>query len=182
MESDYSLLEAARRMDQETLIAIFDRYATALYNYAMRMCGNPVEADQAVGDVFAKFLEQLAPGKGPDTNLRAYLYKMIYHHMLDDSRLFQREAPLEVADFKPGDNEAHSLDSNLENKALMDVLIVAIKNRLTVDQRHVIVLRFTEGFNLLETAQIVGKRVGTVRVTQSRAIAKLRMVLSKVSE
>ena len=71
MDIEISVLNAAGRMDQEALGAIFDRYAGALYNYAVRICGDPVRADQAVGDVFTKFLEKLALGKGPRTNLRS---------------------------------------------------------------------------------------------------------------
>ena len=65
MESDLSLLNAARRMDQEAILKIFDLYAAPLYRYAVRLCGDLVMADHVVGDVFAKLLEQLASGNGP---------------------------------------------------------------------------------------------------------------------
>ena len=69
------------------------------------------------------------------------------------------------------------MDSNLENKLLMDALSLDSKGQLTANQHHAIVLRFAEGFSLLETARIVGKAAGSVKMTQSRAIAKLRKVL-----
>lgn len=183
METDLSLLETARRMDQKALATIFDRYAAALYSYALRMCGDPLKADNTVGDVFTKFLEQLADGKGPRTNLRSYLYTMTYHHIIDGSRLSQREAALELADFEliKGDGH-HPMDSSLENKTLLETLILAIKDQLTTSQRHVVILRFVEEFSLLETAQIVGKEVNSVKAIQYRAIVKLRKVLDhKVS-
>ena len=71
MESDLSLLDAAKNMNQEALIKIFDLYSSALYNYALRICNDPLEADQVVGDVFAKLLDQLSAGHGPSTNLRS---------------------------------------------------------------------------------------------------------------
>ena len=175
---DFSLMEDARTMDREALIAIFDRFAVPLYNFAMRLCGDPIKADQAVGDVFTKFLEQLAAGKGPRTNLRSYLYEMMRNLLVDGFRRSRREVPLELTESElERENVQRSMDSNLENKLVMDALILAIKGELTADQRHVIVLRFAEGFSLLETAQIVGKAAGTVKVTQNRAIAKLRKVL-----
>ena len=65
---------------------------------------------------------------------------------------------------------------------LLDTLVMAIRNDLTEDQRHVIVLRFLEGFSLRETADIIGKQVYNVKVIQNRGIAKLRKVLGyKVS-
>jgi RNA polymerase sigma-70 factor (ECF subfamily) len=59
----------------------------------------------------------------------------------------------------------------------LDTLIMAIRNDLTEDQRHVIILRFLEGFSLLETAEIIGKKVQNVKVIQSRGIEKLRKIL-----
>ena len=179
MKTDQPLLNAVRKMDHQALVAVFDRYAPELYNYALGMCGDPLEADQAVGDVFTKFLEQLAAGKGPHTNLRSYLYTMTTHVILDNWRLSRRNAPLELAEFERmiGD-ENHSMDERLENKILYEALILAIKYHLTANQRHTILLRFAEGFSLLETAQIVGKEVGYVKTTQNRAIAKLRKVLA----
>jgi RNA polymerase sigma-70 factor, ECF subfamily len=184
MNEEVSLMDGAGRMDREALVAIFDRFAMPLYNFAMRICGDPLHADQVVGDVFTKFLEQLAAGKGPRTNLRSYLYEMTYNLVMDGFRHSRREAPLELTESElERDNGHRSMDTNLENKLLMDALILAIKAELSADQRHVIVLRFAEGFSLLETAQIVGRAAGTVKVTQSRALAKLRKVLdlSKVN-
>jgi DNA-directed RNA polymerase specialized sigma24 family protein len=87
----FSLIAAARRMDREALVAIFDRFAVQLYNFAMRICGDPLKADRAVGDVSTKFLEQLAAGKGPRTNLRSYLYEMTYNLVVDGFRHSRRD-------------------------------------------------------------------------------------------
>jgi RNA polymerase sigma-70 factor (ECF subfamily) len=60
---------------------------------------------------------------------------------------------------------------------LFEAVIRAIKNNLTADQRHVIILRFLEGFSLRETADIMGKEVYNVKVIQNRGVAKLRKAL-----
>ena len=180
METDTTLLEAARGMNQEALVAIFDLYAAPLYNYALRLCNDPVAADNVVGDVFAKFLDQLAAGKGPNTNLRSYLYQTTYHLIVDEARLSHRQAPLEVIEYRQGNGRTSF--TSLEDRVLLDALVMAIRNDLTEDQRHVIVLRFLEGFSLRETADIIGKQVYNVKVIQNRGIAKLRKALGyKVS-
>jgi len=180
METEITLLEAARSMNQEALVAIFDLYATPLYNYALRLCSDPVAADNVVGDVFAKFLDQLAAGKGPNTNLRSYLYQTTYHLIVDEARFSRREAPLEVIEFVQANGRASF--TSFEDRILLDTLVMAIRNDLTEDQRHVIVLRFLEGFSLRETADIIGKQVYNVKVIQNRGIVKLRKALGyKVS-
>jgi RNA polymerase sigma-70 factor (ECF subfamily) len=176
MKTELPLLEAARNMDREALVEIFDLYSSALYNYALRLCSDPLRADHIVGDVFAKLLEQWSLGSGPSSNLRSYLYETTYHLIVDEARYSHREAPLEVIDFLRQDG--YSTLVNLENRVLFDAVIRAVKNNLTEDQRHVIVLRFLEGFSLRETADIMGKEVYNVKVIQNRGVAKLRKVLS----
>jgi len=175
MRTEIPLLEAARSMDREALVEIFDLYSSALYNYALRLCNDPLRADHIVGDVFAKLLEQWSTGRGPSTNLRSYLYETTYHLVVDEARHSQREAPLDVADFFRPDGYASRV--NLENRMLFDAVIVAIKKDLSEDQRHVIILRFLEGFSLRETADIMRKEVYNVKVIQNRGVAKLRKAL-----
>jgi len=176
MTDPSALLKAARRLDKGALEEIFDLYAPDIYNYVLRLCQDPVQADQVVGDVFSRFLDQLAAGKGPHTNLRSYLYQTAYHLFIDQAREIQRIAPIEIIDFFAPDS--YTVQNAVENRALLDAIMLAINNKLTDEQRHVIVLRFLEGLSLKETAEIVGKNEGSVKVLQSRGIAKLRKVLS----
>lgn len=60
---------------------------------------------------------------------------------------------------------------------LFKTVLRAIRNDLTDDQRHVIILRFLEGFSIKETALITGKKINNVKVIQNRAIAALRKAL-----
>ena len=175
MRTETPLLEAAKNMDKEALIEIFDLYSSALYNYALRLCNDSLRADHIVGDVFAKLLDQLSAGHGPSTNLRSYLYETTYHLIVDEARYSYREAPLEVIDFLRHDGNTSVV--NLENRMLFDAVIAVIKKNLTEDQRHVIILRFLEGFSLRETADIMGKEVYNVKVIQNRGVAKIRKAL-----
>jgi RNA polymerase sigma-70 factor (ECF subfamily) len=84
-------------------------------------------------------------------------------------------APLEVVDSISDDG--YSPSSNFENQVLIKTIMQAIREELTEDQRHVIILRFLEGFSLRETANIVGKQVNYVKVIQNRGIAALRKLL-----
>ena len=53
----------------------------------------------------------------------------------------------------------------------------AALGKLTPLQQEVIVLRYLEGFSTQEVARIVGKREGTVRGIQFRAIGALRLLI-----
>lgn len=174
MDTEQTLLDAARRMDQDALVKIFDLYSTSLFNYARRICGDRVLADHIVGDVFAKLVEQLSVGKGPRSNLRAYLYQSAYHQIIDEGHYSQRRAPLEVIDsLRP---ESHP---GLDDQIMFKQILHAVRHELTDDQRHVIFLRFLEEFSLQETATILGKNINHVKVIQNRALAALRRALER---
>ena len=175
MENDTELLKALRAKNKEALEKIFDLYSSALIKYALRLGCDPVIADQTVGDVFARLMEQLELGRGPETNLRSYLYQMTYHQIIDQVRDSRKSAPLEVADGFRHDEDSPSL--RLENQMMFDLVLKAMQDKLTVDQRQVIILRFMEEFSLQETAAIMGKKVNHVKVIQNRAIAKLRKAM-----
>jgi RNA polymerase sigma-70 factor (ECF subfamily) len=172
METDLELLNAARQMNKDALVKVFDLYSSALYKYAVRICGDRVMADHIVGDVFAKLLDQLSMGRGPMTNLRSYLYETVYHRILDEARYARHRVPLEVTDWLRQD--ANSASLRVEDKLLFQQILHILQNELTDDQRHVIILRFLEAFSIRETATILRKKEDHVRVIQGRAIAKLR--------
>jgi len=174
-ESDLTLLEGARQMDREALVRIFDMYSPAIYNYAFRLCSDALMADYIVGDVFAKLLEHLSAGRGPSSNLRSYLYEMAYHLVVDEARYSNRTTMIEKVDLMPQDE--YSSNISVEDQVLFKTIMRAIRTHLTVDQRHVIVLRFLEGFSVHETAAIIGKEESNIKVIQNRAIAALRKAL-----
>lgn len=173
-------LTAAKDFDEATLSSIFDAYAPIIYRYALRLTGDAQEADQVVGDVFARLLEKFAQGKGPSSNLRSYLFQMAYHIIVDHARRRQRTVPLDVAEhFLATDEKVHS---EVEEQISLDKVQAAIDTELTDEQKHVIVLRYQEEFSLQETADIVGKKVNAVKALQNRGVKKLRDVLNLWSD
>ena len=176
METDLFLLDSAKKLNQQAIVKIFERYASPLYNYALRLCADPLLADHIVGDAFAKLLEQLAAGRGPTSNLRSYLYETTYHLLIDEGRYSSRWVPLEVlTSLRP---DAGPGSGRFEDPIMFEKVLHAIQQHLTEDQRHVILLRFLEEFSLRETAAILGKDVSHVKVIQTRALAKLRNVFA----
>lgn len=171
-----ALLRAAKTLDKDGLTIIFDTYAPAIYKYALRLCRDPIKADNIVGDVFSQLLEQCARGKGPVTNLRSYLFQIAYHLIVDQTRHYHRLVDLEVMPESVIPITSSS-QHQVEERVLLDALVTALNSELNEIQRHVITLRFLEGFSLKETALVIGKSVNSVKVIQHRAVARLRKCL-----
>lgn len=177
MKADTTFLDSLRRLDTVALTKVFDQYALALYNYIMRRCDDPVLADNIVGDVFCKLLDKLSSGNGPRTNLRSYLFEIAHHLLVDQIRYSQRRMPLET--FAVHLSREPVIQKDTENRILCDYVWQVIESKLTDYQQQVIILRFLEGFSLGETAEIMGKSVNTIKVTQSRAVMVLRKSLDE---
>jgi RNA polymerase sigma-70 factor (ECF subfamily) len=171
-------LQELNRMDAEALAEVFDRYAPAIYKYTYHHTGSALLADQTVGEVFARLLEQCALGRGPVSNLRTYLFEIAYHCVVDEIRYSQRLQSLQTADSAPPAPRREA-DRALEQQVLLEVVRRAMRADLSDDQRHVLILRFLEGFSLRQTARIMGKTVSHVKVLQGRALAALRRALDR---
>ena len=176
MLDNTALLKAALKMDQGALIAIFDQYALDIYKYLYTLCNDPVVSDEIVGDVFSELLEQCATGPESIINLRIFLYQVAYRRVVEYNITGQ--------DRKRSKTNAKILIPITQSPALSDeenkqigALLVAINSHLNDIQRHVMILRFLEGFSLKETAVIVGKSVSSVKVAQNRALARLQKIL-----
>lgn len=175
VDSGETLFSALRRMDGEALAQAFDLYASGIYKYAFRHGGNAWTADEIVGYVFSRLLEHLSEGRGPTSNLRSYLFEIAHHRLVDEVRSVQRTSPLEAVELTLHDGTL--IYMNIENRIVFEPILRAIQNYLTDYQRHVIMLRFFEGFSMRETANILGRSEKQVKAAQNRAIVKLRKVL-----
>jgi RNA polymerase sigma-70 factor (ECF subfamily) len=100
---------------------------------------------------------------------------MAYHMVVDEARYSNRTTKIEKVDLLSYDE--YSSSNSVEDRVLFKSIMRAIRTHLTVDQRHVIILRFLEGFSVHETAAIIGKEESNIKVIQNRAIAALRKAL-----
>ena len=162
-------------MGVDVFAKFFDLYAPAIYNYAFRLCHDPLIADQIVGNVFTRLAEHLSMGHGSIINVRVYLYELAYHLVVTEMRDTHYAELMKVVDVRQKARYVDDVSS--EDWKLFEIAMRAILIDLTNDQRHVVILRFMEGFSLKETAAILGKTVNNVKVIQNRALASLRRVL-----
>jgi RNA polymerase sigma-70 factor (ECF subfamily) len=180
MKEESAVPAAAISLDQDGLATVFEEYAPAIYKYLLRLGVYALEADQIVGEVFARLLDKLAEAKGPGKNLRSYLFQIAYHLVIDHVRERERTAPLEAAVYV--NEEMEPVQSMVEEKLLLEKLSIAMERNLTVEQRNVIILRFQEDFSLKETAGIIGINVNAVKALQNRGINKLRQAMGRLDE
>jgi RNA polymerase sigma factor (sigma-70 family) len=83
---DAELIEAVRHGDVEAYGLLYRRHATAAAGLARQLTGSWAEADDLVAEAFAKVLDVLRAGGGPDSAFRAYLLTTLRNTLYDRSR------------------------------------------------------------------------------------------------
>lgn len=174
--SEAELLQGARQANEAVLGEIYDAYSPRLYGYAYRLTGDDAMAKDVVAETFYRFLLSLRDGGGPNEHLAAYLYRVAYHLVVDNSRRQPRtdiflDETLVAIDSDPSQNADNQ--QKLARAALW---------KLTTEQRQVIVLKYFEDFSNEQVAVALGKPVGSIKSLQSRALAALRRMLGEKKE
>ncbi|WP_460401118.1 sigma-70 family RNA polymerase sigma factor, partial [Actinophytocola sediminis] len=93
--SDAQLIEAVRKGTVSAYGSLYERHVAAAYNLARQLSRSPAEADDLVSEAFAKVLDTLRTGRGPDSAFRAYLLTTLRHTAYDKTR---RDRKVELSD------------------------------------------------------------------------------------
>ncbi|MGW3964121.1 sigma-70 family RNA polymerase sigma factor [Amycolatopsis sp. NPDC005003] len=89
-KSDAELIAEVRSGKLESYGTLYERHTGAARNLARQLARSSSEADDLVSEAFAKVLDTLRGGKGPDTAFRAYLLTALRHTAYDRTRKERR--------------------------------------------------------------------------------------------
>jgi len=174
---EQDLLQRARRLDEAALGAIFDSYYEPLYRYIYRHIGVGQTAEDLAAEVFRTFLEQLKAGRGPDSFLRAWLYRVAHNLMVDELRrkphLDHERLEESLHDTGPEVNEQVQRSIERQNAH-------AALQHLTGKQRAVLELKYLQGLELDEIAKSLNMSIGTVKALQFRGLQAMRRYLRQI--
>jgi RNA polymerase sigma-70 factor (ECF subfamily) len=176
-QDDASLVARARVGDAEAFGALYDRYVDAVYRYVYYRVRNEAEAEDVTSDVFFKALRAM-PRYEPRQPFLAWLYRIARNSVIDRARRIRPQVGFEDALRHPGADRVLDPDAGLDRLSDGAELRAAMA-RLTTLQQDVIILRYVEGLDTKEIGRIVGRRDGTVRGIEFRALAALRQLLPR---
>lgn len=85
-QSDTELITAVRAGRLKEYGVLYSRHRSAAYNLARQLARSDMEADDLVSEAFAKVLDTVHRGHGPDSAFRAYLLTALRHIAYDKTR------------------------------------------------------------------------------------------------
>ena len=172
---DAALAVRASRGDVSAFGKLYDKHVDSIYRYVYYRVRDDAEAEDLTSDVFMRALKAISRYE-PRQAFLAWLYRIARNAVIDRARRGGRQVSFEDALEHPTADQIVEPDMEILSRAEGDALRKAL-GQLTPLQQEVIVLRFLEGYSTQEIARIVGKREGTIRGIQFRAIGALRQLI-----
>jgi len=168
--------------DDSPVGRLYEQHGPALFAYLSQQTGSREAAEDVLVDVFVAALETKRFVLMREKEQVSWLWRVTRNKAVDAYRRSQVRRGLDlslVADSL--DDKEHSPELLLlqrEESALLQTYL----DRLSPSQRKAIQLRFAYGLHSSQIATVMGKREGSVRSLQARALNFLRTLYAKEQE
>lgn len=174
---DHQLLKSAKDGDTEAFGFLYERYAERVFRFLFAHLDNRLDAEDLTEEVFLRVWRSLPSYREQGVPFLAFVFRIARNALIDHYRRSgqtKNQVSIEeitVHDGNPGPGE--SAIASLEREELRISL-----EQLREDYRTVLVLRFLSELSPEETAQVMGRSAGAIRVLQHRALSALRAILN----
>lgn len=177
--------------DEAAFTEVVERYRDYVYNFSVKLMRDPDDAEDLAQDVFLTCFRHFSKFRG-DCRLSTWLYtithnlaknkwqkdkthKRAMHVSLDEPVIdsSSREVAWELPD--PAPDPARAAAAR-EEVGLLEQCI----ERLSPDQKELIVLRFQEHLSYEEVAAVLGCSVGTVKSRLHRVRKELKILMNEL--
>lgn len=171
MTDDFdSLLAGAKRGDEGCFVLLFRGVQPALLRY-LGVLGGPL-ADDVAGETWVSVVKGLERFSGDEAGWRSWVFTIAHARLRDAQRKLGR-LPLPVED-----EVLHSEVARVDvwddvEEILSTEEALRLIARLPRDQAAAVMLRHVVGLDVTQTAEVLGKRAGAVRVAVHRGLRRL---------
>ncbi|WP_163537683.1 RNA polymerase sigma factor SigX [Gracilibacillus sp. YIM 98692] len=157
---------------------LYDKYHQDLYHFIFYMVKNKEQTEDLLQDVYIRVLKSYEFFKGDSTE-KTWLFSIARHVTFDHFRKVKRKRN-RFLEFFNWEDEGEKLKANQpipEEVAVLDDQMQQVYHCLdncTPNQKQVVILRYLQGFNIKETAEVLNWTTSKVKTTQHRAIKELQ--------
>jgi len=142
-----------------------------LRRYARFLCRDAADADDLVQETLVKALSK-ADQFQPGSNLRVWLFSILHNAFISGTRAFERRRRMSA---QQEQTSSVGVPAPQEMRIELRRVLRAL-DRLSEDQRRVILLVAVDGMTTDEAALVLGLPVGTVRSRLARGREALRRI------
>ena len=177
--SEITIWNRFREGDTEAFSLLYDLYVDEMYRYGMKIVSDRDKLTDAIHDVFVKLFSAVrlpSDIRSP----KAYLFRSLRGQIYDNMKKAGR-IPSTSLDNMPFNVEWRLSDDaacERENRAETEEKYRRALSIMTDRQKEAVYLHYSLGFSFEETAALMDMNVQSVRNLMSRALAKVRKVMS----
>ena len=177
LDKDHELIKQAQHGDHHAFGDLYEIHAPAIYRYLFAHLDNPMDAEDLTGEVFLKAWQSLPKYIERGVPFLAFLFRIAHNVLVDHYRQNSRQeqkTPDDMDGYKQDDcaEPVDLVGSQMEHQNILKVM-----SKLSTDYQSVLTLRFISELSPEETAQVMNRSVGAIRVLQHRALGALRKAI-----
>jgi RNA polymerase sigma-70 factor (ECF subfamily) len=162
--------------ERQIFLDLVDRHGATVMAMLRRLCGNPHDADDVFQEVAGRVWLNLH-ARPRLRSPRAWLLTVAYRQFLDHRARWPVHASLSDHD-PPGRDWSAADPSAVAERSEEGRILDGAVNELPEALRSVIVLHYSGGLSLRETADVLGLSTGTVKSRLNSGLEQLRRRLS----
>ena len=157
---------------------IFTEYSAPIYNYALRMVGDPDRAADITQDTFIKAYRKLDTLTDPSST-RSWLYRIATNTAIDEMRRRRNVVRLDADEDRTVEQaEGGPGPETQVLSGLMDERISRALLHLKPNHRQCLILSDVEDMSAVQIGEVMGMSNGAVRVLLCRARGEMRRLLA----
>jgi RNA polymerase sigma-70 factor (ECF subfamily) len=171
------VLAAAQAGQDWAVAVIYHAYHPPLLRYLRWQ--EPYAAEDLAGEVWLAVAQHLVGFHGDEGALRAWLFAIARRRLADHRRRAARRktSPMSIDQLAAIASAVDPADAGIGSMSV-ERAVARLTSGLPREQAEVVMLRVVGGLSVEETAQVMGKRPGAIRVAQHRALKRLAFTLT----
>lgn len=172
-----AVLQAARLGQEWAFSALYQGFNARVLRYFTSRV--PDVADDLAAETWLGAARTLSAFEGDEQAFRAWIFTIAHRQLVQHWRDGARRPPADpgpaivAGEGDQGIVAAHNVEVEAVDSLMAQQAAQAIAASLTADQAEVVLLRILGGLDVDDVARILGKRPGTVRALQHKALRKL---------
>ena len=178
--TERELIQKAQNGESEAFGELYDQYVNRIYRFVFIKVASRPNAEDLTHQIFLAAWQNIQNFQFQGFPFSSWLYKIAANTVIDFYRTRKQEESIEfiaedaLSEFP---EFAKKIDEAAEIKTVKNAL-----QKLEPDQQTVLIMKFVDEFSNKEIAEILGKSEGAVRVTQHRALKRLKNFLQNNNE
>jgi RNA polymerase sigma-70 factor (ECF subfamily) len=182
LDKDHELIKQAQQGDQNAFGDLYETHAPSIFRYLYVHLANSMDAEDLTCEVFLKAWQSLPRYTDRGVPFLAFLFRIARNALVDHYRQNNRQEQKNIDDMDGYKAEGVTEPIELVGNRLEHQRMLRVLSKLRSDYQSVLTLRFISGLSPEETAQVMERSVGAIRVLQHRALSVLRQEIDKTGQ